>query len=779
MTDYSVKNEDNSDEKQIAEHWKNIRRCNTKPSPAELYLYYKDLAQKIENSQGDISQFHPVMALRTLITNIYNPIRTIKFFKILKIYFPQIYYNDEDLKKLFKDMSQKWTYTGVRLHWTAYYIIKTFILAHFPQEKENKMEPEYIMDLFDEIIETSVTDIEKKVFTRNDFRKLVSIDPRYPNPQALSPTDLPLFPIPGGDLNFFRIFENICKKTRLEMKLKDIMQAFLDNKFMGRTGGLDHFDNANFMPELLPQSFIELFMDSYFESLKKNLSKQNFKKFKNVEKIFRVFLQKFFLSNYEEINYYEFLHICKENHISIQHIEKNILTIHDFPVRSEGDMERYLSNGIPFSFTNNLYRKPFLHVNYPSGKQYKYNHIIFSWPILFDAYLANVAYFFRKSAVGRNRGNLLEDTIAHMVKETLFTRPFKILIYNQEMGLEERSIYNVFQQTQGFHYPRIEIPIDPKTLDLGNFHYREFDVCFIFNQELYLIETKDNLFVDTFDHPDLSLKWLIVNLRRLNSKKKILLHPEVKRQLEDELSISLSSNFSIQSIQTMFVSNVSFDIRTCFSVSEFKNFLLELRSRLHEDQSTNQILREIENKINQAKIINDIQRETKYLRRAFTLNTLCEQWKKAEQIGKRLWRLIKNSSYKQDKLIITLQLANVYSQLGNYLNALKMISDVPAKINPAAEPELAIVYNFLRGSWERQVGHKEIGLKLLKIAEKYCQKYRSNNPLLIYIYAEIIEVLGEDSPEMVPYLDKLQDLSLEDQELAKITTLDQFLSIKI
>ena len=67
----------------------------------------------------------------------------------------------------------------------------------------------------------------------------------------------------------------------------------------------------------------------------------------------------------------------------------------------------------------------------------------------------------------------------------------------------------------------------------------------------------------------------------------------------------------------------------------------------------------------------------------------------------------------------------------------------------------------------------------MKIAEKYCQKYRSNNPLLIYIYAEIIEVLGEDSPEMVPYLDKMQDLSLEDQELAKITTLDQFLSIKI
>ena len=156
---------------------------------------------------------------------------------------------------------------------------------------------------------------------------------------------------------------------------------------------------------------------------------------------------------------------------------------------------------VSFKEYQKLFVRPLLWVKSEVGKQYRYNHIIFSWPILFDAYFSHLVTFYCLSSVGKKRGKLMEDTVASLIKEKLFADPFKLIIINQNLPKDDVILRTVLQQTEDFVFPRIILEVDPNEINDRTFRFREYDVCFYYNSRLYFVETKDNFIVETQDNP--------------------------------------------------------------------------------------------------------------------------------------------------------------------------------------------------------------------------------------------------------------------------------------
>ena len=290
------------------------------------------------------------------------------------------------------------------------------------------------------------------------------------------------------------VFENMCKNTAPPNNLIEALNSF-NEASTHQIGRSNQTKSADFMPAILPQEFIEPLMDSYYESLQGDLSPRAYHQFEIFDSVFKFLLTEFFMTNYRELNYYDFQAMCKKAGLRWEWVERFILRVDHIEPDSMGD--------VSFKEYQKLYVRPLLWVKSEVGKQYRYNHIIFSWPILFDAYFSHLVTFYRLSSVGKKRGKLMEDTVASLIKDKLFADPFKLIVINQNLPKDDVILRTVLQQTEDFVFPRIILEVDPNEINDRTFRFREYDVCFYYNSRLYFVETKDNFIVETQDNPQL------------------------------------------------------------------------------------------------------------------------------------------------------------------------------------------------------------------------------------------------------------------------------------
>ena len=126
----------------------------------------------------------------------------------------------------------------------------------------------------------------------------------------------------------------------------------------------------------------------------------------------------------------------------------------------------------------------------------------------------------------------------------------------------------------------IDLPVDFK---YTNYNFREIDGCFIHNKILYIIECKDNLYLDLFDNPDLCLKWVLENLRRLKFKQKMCY------KIREQIALDFGIEFT--DVIPILLSNIDVPINNCYTFSNFKQFLQDLL----KDHTMDSLTRNYEN----------------------------------------------------------------------------------------------------------------------------------------------------------------------------------------
>mgnify|MGYP002356663858 CR=1 FL=1 len=86
---------------------------------------------------------HPVMALRTLITNFYNPIRISKFAKVVKEFFATTYFSaSKHIRQLIDEMAENSMADSIEIQWVAYFIILSFNNTPNPKNRQKMLDPE-------------------------------------------------------------------------------------------------------------------------------------------------------------------------------------------------------------------------------------------------------------------------------------------------------------------------------------------------------------------------------------------------------------------------------------------------------------------------------------------------------------------------------------------------------------------------------------------------------------------------------------------------------------
>jgi hypothetical protein len=713
--------------------WKKFHYIDDKPSPADLYNYYLTLLKESHSEWPLLDEFHPVMTLRTLITNIYNPIRINRFAKVVKEYLPLYYSESKKFRDLINNLSNSSAYDSLLLQWAAYFIIRAFANVPDPKNKQDHVDGEELLDHLEYLVNSSIDEVQN-IYVDSDNTILQIFDDKLKDVQSIEidSIPLPLFPIPGGDLRFFRVFENICKNSK-PPNIKSVLKHFSDNTLLHQRGGLGQYNTKNFMPEILPRDFIEVFMDSYYESLEKSLKPSQFLKFEAKEHVYRFLLFEFYLSNLEEINYYEFQSICKKHDIPWEDVEPLILKYDDIVNSNRGLADKEIQKEIPFQLFRKLYSKPLLLVKSDAGKHYRYNLVLFSWPMIFDAYLNEIGHFYKHSSVGKQRGNLLEDSIAQIIQEKLFAEPFKLIIVNKNLGRSHKLLNLVLNQTTDFKYNRIIIKIDPDEVSWNNFHFYELDVCYYYNSRLYFVETKDNLILDTYDHPDLSLKWILVNLKKIRGKEKFLKIPIIKAKIESAL------NLKIKNIKGLFLSNISFNIGRCFTVGEFQAYLNQIQTTLRYDSVRQKSMEVLQANIRRSEILRDLEKLTAYLKRAFDLAYTCKLWDEANSIGEKLLENIDQTSFYEDKLILSMKLGDVCANLYDFKSALKSLNRAKFNINLKTEPLLGMHYFYKRGLWLDQLNYHEDSLGAFMESERISREIDVESDFFIILLAKICQ----------------------------------------
>ena len=147
--------------------WRKLRKKLNKIHPFEIDCRFDLLLASIKDKKFDINDFHPVMTLRTLITNLYNPIRMFKFVDLVKEYFPQFYYSNSSVKKLLDHLSESLAYDSVFIQITAYFIIYSFLNTPNPINRQDFISNELLFETIDEIIFTLNECIINNLYTSN------------------------------------------------------------------------------------------------------------------------------------------------------------------------------------------------------------------------------------------------------------------------------------------------------------------------------------------------------------------------------------------------------------------------------------------------------------------------------------------------------------------------------------------------------------------------------------------------------------------------------------
>ena len=180
------------------------------------------------------------------------------------------------------------------------------------------------------------------------------------------------------------------------------------------------------------------------------------------------------------------------------------------------------------------------------------------------------------------------------------------------------------------------------------------------------------------------------------------------------------------------------------------------------------ILSDLNGSIKQSGILHDHLQESKFIRQAFNLTMLCRQYKLATEYGMKLLNNIDRSLYYEDKLLISLQLAEAYGFLGKYGKAINILNRAQYNIQLKTEPELGFVYFFNRGKWLEALDQKETALADLLEAERIARGKDLDIKALRHLYAHICNLLSQDSPYLPYYQQKMLSLFSHHENLDEL-----------
>jgi tetratricopeptide (TPR) repeat protein len=242
------------------------------------------------------------------------------------------------------------------------------------------------------------------------------------------------------------------------------------------------------------------------------------------------------------------------------------------------------------------------------------------------------------------------------------------------------------------------------------------------------------------------------------------------------MKIEEAFNLKFSQVRGIFVSNTSFGIYRCFSIPEFQDHLMRMQQRLQFDEIRQKVLESLKAHIDQQEILRDFQKQSAYLRQAFDLTRACKRYHQAVEFGVRLLHNLDKSYYFDDKLLLVLQLADSYAQLGKYQDALNILNKAQFNIQLKNEPELGFLYFFNRGQWFYQVGQVSEATQDFIQAEKIARGKEIDEALLRVLFAFLCK-LQENSVHSDYYQKKLRtyvdaEINLE-EFITKSTMVEQ------
>ena len=536
---------------------------NTKNDYISPYEIFKIYDKKLESFDFSLD-FHPVIAIRTLLSKTYNQCRRNLFEKMLFLFFPKKYskFNYYNTSKQFNNLKfVSHPYFKIHTQNILYLITRFIQLIPKPLSKSKNISNEQINDVLSDMINFE-TDKINDIYNEYDIMTLKNFDSRYEHPQEINKINIPVLPFPLGKKKIYDKFIEICNRNEIDENIEESVRKYKSSSCK-HLAGVSKNTTENIMPTIITPRFMEDLMDLYKDYMIGLLSNDEMKRYIELDHFYRVLFKKYMLNSFVEENYYSFRQNLNKQNISYEIMDKFLLNPFELNEKYENPT---------FSMYLELLRCPLIHIKTKDNhKRYKYNEILFSFPLLFDSYIYNLLKFLKNSRIGMERGKESEDIISDVIAENLYTLPFKLIIKQGDQSKNER--YQIMlSQNENFKYETIIIEL-PEDYPYSTLNFREIDSCFIHNNQLYIIECKDNLYMDLFDHPDLCLKWVLENLRRLKFKQKLCYKLRKK--------IALEYGIKFNQVIPIFLSNVKVPINNCYVFTDFKKLLRELQ-KTHE-----------------------------------------------------------------------------------------------------------------------------------------------------------------------------------------------------
>ena len=237
-----------------------------------------------------------------------------------------------------------------------------------------------------------------------------------------------------------------------------------------------------------------------------------------------------------------------------------------------------------FKYSLDLFNKPFIRDPYGS--------VIFSTLWLFDSLISKLTWLLREKIIGTKRGIkgenyyafLIEDHIKRSYPDSKLQGPFKIILKNKDLKKDDagyknykkmKSVMNHFK----FDIFEFEIPSTYMELEWigmkepNKYDFFEFDIVFVWDTVLYLIEVKDDLFWDVRDLPYYLIRWGFNLNRKLEKQAELFNNPNIKTILK-------TKNIEYHEIKTSVITQKNIQHSAFNNIDDFYRMLDKIKGKM-------------------------------------------------------------------------------------------------------------------------------------------------------------------------------------------------------